>query len=95
MQINPRKFAHKILLKWFTTDFYLEHLINFNDTEISAQDRRFTEALIHQVVMHQRMLDFVLNKFVDEKTQAAGVCGADDGRLRDPVHAGPGPCGDQ
>ena len=67
MQINPRKFAHKILLKSFTTDFYLEPLINFNDTEISAQDRRFTEALIHQVVMHQRMLDHVLDKFVTKK----------------------------
>ncbi len=67
MSINPRKFAHKILLKWFTTDFYLEHLINFNETEISAQDRRFVEALIHQVIMHQRMLDFVLKKFISKK----------------------------
>jgi len=65
--MNPRRFAHKILVKWFTTDFYLEHLINFNDTEISAQDRRFTEALIHQVIMHQRRLDYVLKKFVDKK----------------------------
>ncbi|MEA2077556.1 MAG: transcription antitermination factor NusB [Candidatus Marinimicrobia bacterium] len=67
MPTNPRKFAHKILLKWFTSDFYLEHLINFNDTEISAQDRRFVEALIHQVIMHQRMLDFVLKKFISKK----------------------------
>ncbi|MCD6447154.1 MAG: methyltransferase domain-containing protein [Candidatus Marinimicrobia bacterium] len=67
MQINPRKFAHKILLKWFTTDFYLEHLINFNETEISAQDRRFVEALVHQVIMHQRMLDHVMRKFISKK----------------------------
>jgi 16S rRNA (cytosine967-C5)-methyltransferase len=81
MQINPRKFAHKILVKWFTTDFYLEHLINFNETEISAQDRRFVEALIHQVIMHQRMLDFVIKKFIAKKPKTPvyiamlmGVC---------------------
>ena len=67
MQINPRKFAHKILLKWFTSDLYLEHLINFNESELSAQDRRFAEALIHQVIMRQRMLSFVLGKFIDKK----------------------------
>ncbi|MFA6619127.1 MAG: transcription antitermination factor NusB [Candidatus Neomarinimicrobiota bacterium] len=67
MPINSRKFAHKILLKWFTSDLYLEHLINFNESELSAMDRRFTEALIHQVIMNQRMLTFVLDKFVDKK----------------------------
>ncbi len=67
MQINPRKFAHKILFKWFTSDLYLEHLINFTESEFSAIDRRFAEALIYQVIMHQRMLDFILKKFVDKK----------------------------
>lgn len=67
MPSNPRKYAHKVLLKWFTSDLYLEHLINFNESDLSAQDRRFVEALIHQVIMHQRMLDFVLKKFVSKK----------------------------
>ena len=66
-KISSRKFAHKILLKWFTSDIYLEHLIDFSDADLSAQDRRFAEALIHQVIMHQRMLNFVLGKFVDKK----------------------------
>lgn len=67
MQANPRKYAHKILLRWFTSDLYLDHLINFNESDLSAQDRRFAEALIHQVIMHQRMLSFVVGKFVDKK----------------------------
>jgi 16S rRNA (cytosine967-C5)-methyltransferase len=67
MKTNSRQFAHKILLKWFTSDLYLEHLIDFSDSDLSAVDRRFTEALIHQVVMHQRMLGHVLDKFVTKK----------------------------
>jgi len=45
----------------------LEHLIDFTESKLSAIDRRFAEALIHQVIMHQRMLDFILKKFVDKK----------------------------
>lgn len=67
MKTNSRQFAHKILLKWFTSDLYLEHLIDFSESDLSAVDRRFAEALIHQVVMHQRMLDHILDKFISKK----------------------------
>lgn len=65
--MSPRHFSHDILLKWFTSEQYLEHLIRFDGSGLSAQDRRFAEALIHLVIQHQRMLDHILGKFVPKK----------------------------
>ena len=65
--MTPRSFAHKILLNWFTSEQYLDHLLQFGDSGLSPQDRRFAEALIHQVILRQRMLEHVLDKYVQKK----------------------------
>jgi 16S rRNA (cytosine967-C5)-methyltransferase len=65
--ISPRKYAHRVLIKWFISDLYIDHILNFNESDLSAQDRRFVEALVHQVIMRQRMLDHVLKKFITKK----------------------------
>ncbi|MDZ7797800.1 MAG: transcription antitermination factor NusB [Candidatus Marinimicrobia bacterium] len=65
--MTSRRFAHEILLKWFSSDRYLEHLIDPEGRGLSPQDRRFAEALIHQVILRQRMLEHVLNKYVSKK----------------------------
>ncbi len=68
---SPRKFAHKILSEWFSGTRYLEHIMHFNDTDLSLQEKRFAEFLIHQVIIHQRLLDYIIQRFYTRKPKKA------------------------
>lgn len=65
--MTPRYLAHDILLKWFTSEQYLDHLLHSGESGLSPQDRRFAGALIHQVILNRRMLEHVLDKYVSKK----------------------------
>ena len=67
MFTSSRAYAHHVLLNWFSGEAYLEHVMDFSGTHLQAQDRRFAEALIHQVILRQRMLEHALGKYVSKK----------------------------
>ncbi|MCK4813014.1 MAG: methyltransferase domain-containing protein [Candidatus Marinimicrobia bacterium] len=69
--LHARIFAHKILGEWFSGTRYLEHIMHFNDTNLSLQEKRFVEFLIYQVIIHQRLLDHIVRRFYTRKPKKA------------------------
>jgi 16S rRNA (cytosine967-C5)-methyltransferase len=69
MYTSSRAYAHHVLLNWFSGEAYLEHVMDFSGTHLQAQDRRFAEGLVHRVILHKRMLEYVLSRFYRKKPQ--------------------------
>lgn len=61
--LSARVFAHQTLMTWFRGNDYLDHILNFENSGLDDRDRRFAESLIHLVIQHQRLYDYILKVY--------------------------------
>ncbi|MDD3807021.1 MAG: transcription antitermination factor NusB [Candidatus Marinimicrobia bacterium] len=62
--LSSRKEALILLQKWFYSDAYIDHLLDQVTTSLSAQDRRFRDALVHLTIQWKRQTDAILSQFL-------------------------------
>lgn len=70
MQMNApdsRREALDILLRWFRTDLYIDHILEINKSILSPRDRRFRDALIHRTLQWQRQTEAIIGSFFKQK----------------------------
>jgi 16S rRNA (cytosine967-C5)-methyltransferase len=61
---DSRQDALKILLRWFSSDLYIDHILKNHSDLLSLRNRRFRDALIHRTLQWQRQLDYILSLFL-------------------------------
>jgi 16S rRNA (cytosine967-C5)-methyltransferase len=59
---DSRKEALDLLFRWFKTDHYIDHIINESKGNLSQQDRRFRDALVHRTLQWQRQTGAIIDK---------------------------------
>ncbi|HDT12592.1 MAG TPA: hypothetical protein ENO01_02925 [Candidatus Marinimicrobia bacterium] len=64
---DSRREGLNLLLRWFRTDHYIDHILEENKSFLSPQDRRFRDALIHRTLQWQRQTGSIIKNLFEQK----------------------------